>query len=97
MAKIIENDKTTGTVDLYDAFGNKIGEEQKPTVILTVDEARTLRAYKNFLLKYGLREALYCNTCGMSTTADGMRSFVRPNQIGMICRHRMLFYQGYTD
>lgn len=68
----------------------------KPTVILTTEEAELLRKYKQFLQRRGLREAVYCNHCFDGNLEDGMRAFVRDDQILFECRHRMLFYQGQT-
>lgn len=68
----------------------------KPTVILSSEEASLLRQYKKFLMKHGLREAVYCNTCFDGDLDDGMRAFVRDDQILFECRHRMLFYQGQS-
>ena len=82
---------TTGTV--LDANGEPA---VKPTVVLTTEEAELLRHYKQFLARYGLREALYCNTCWQGSLSDGMDVYVTGGQILFKCRHRMLFYQGHT-
>jgi hypothetical protein len=85
------SDVTTGT--LVDANGEVVN---KPTVVLSKEEADLLRTYKKFLQKRGLREALYCNTCWGGNLSDGMDAFVTDGQILMKCRHRMLFFQGQS-
>ena len=69
---------------------------EKPTLILDSKEADLLRRYKKLLLKYGLREALYCNTCFEGNLADGMRAFVTDSQILLDCRCTTRFYQGQS-
>ena len=68
----------------------------KPTQLLTTDEARLLREYKKFLMTHGLREAVYCNECFSGNLSDGMRAHVTDGQILFECRHRMLFYSGQS-
>lgn len=85
------SDVTSGTI--VDADGNVLN---KPTVILSKEEAELLRSYKKFLQKRGLREALFCNTCWQGDLSDGLKAFVTDGQILFECRHRMLFYQGQT-
>lgn len=92
MAAIQTNsDVTTGT--LVDKDGNVLN---KPTVLLSKEEAELLRQYKKFLHKRGLREALYCTTCWQGNLEDGMNAFVTDGQILFTCRHRMLFFQGQS-
>ena len=88
----LPNEVTTGTV--LDANGEVAN---KPTVILTVEEAELLRRYKKFLSAHGLREALYCNNCwDVGNIHDGCNAFVTDSQIGIICRCKMRFHQGQT-
>lgn len=68
----------------------------KPTQILTSEEAALLRRYKKFLLARGLKETLHCNTCFEGNLADGMRAFVTDGNMLLECRHRMLWYQGQS-
>jgi hypothetical protein len=84
-------EKTTGTIILPD------GDQQAiPTIVLDHDTAKLLRDYKkHFLLKFGLREALYCREC-FQTQHDGTDAYVTDNQIAIKCRHRLLFYQGQS-
>lgn len=84
-------DVVTGTI-----LGPDGAALNKPTTILTQQEAELLRQYKKFLLAHGMREALYCNQCFEGDLDDGMRAFVTDGQILFECRHRMLFYQGQT-
>lgn len=68
----------------------------KPTILFDAEEAALLRRYKKLLAKHGLREALYCNACWEGNRSDGMRAFVRDDQILFECRCRTLFHQGQT-
>lgn len=67
------------------------------TVVLDQQEAELLRAYKVFLQKRGLREALYCNACwDRQSMMDGCEAHVTPHQILIKCRCTTRFYQGQT-
>ena len=66
---------------------------QVPTTILDKEEAELLFRYKQFLSKYGLREALYCAECDTQQRNDGIRASVSPREIGILCRHRLLFWR----
>lgn len=68
----------------------------KPTEVLTTEEAELLRKYKQFLQRHSYREALYCDRCWDHDLSDGCKSYVTTNQIGIICRCRMSFFQGLT-
>lgn len=68
----------------------------KPTEILTTEEAELLRKYKKFLSRHGYREALYCDKCWGGNREDGCKAFVTGQQIGILCRCRMTFFQGST-
>jgi hypothetical protein len=92
--KTIENDKFSGTVTLTDAAGHET-VEQRPAIALSKEEASMLRDYKKFLMKYGLREALYCRECD-ATTHSGTEAWVTDAQIVVLCRHRQLVYFGQT-
>lgn len=67
-----------------------------PALTMTTEEAKLLREYKKFLLRHGLKEALYCNSCFEQNRQDGTRAYVTPDQILIECRCRRLFYQGQT-
>jgi len=67
---------------------------ERPTILLTVQEARLLRQYKRFLLEHGLKEALYCTSCWDHQLSHGTRAHVTPSQILIECRCRLRFYQG---
>lgn len=84
-------DMVSGSI--VDARGEVVN---KPTQLLSKDDAELLRKYKKFLASHGLREAVYCNACFEGDLSDGMRAFVTDGQILFECRHRMLFYQGQT-
>lgn len=66
------------------------------TKILSDEDARLLRMYKKFLQRYGLREALYCQSCWTGDRADGCRAFVTTSQISIQCRCTHRFFQGHT-
>jgi hypothetical protein len=68
----------------------------RPTVMLTDDEAKLLRAYKKFLEHHGLREALFCNTCWNLEIHDGLEAYVLGHKIGLICRCTTRLHFGYT-
>ena len=67
-----------------------------PTVVLSMEEAKLLREYKKFLLRQGLKEALYCNACFESNLSHGTEAYVTTDQIVIKCRCRLRFYQGQT-
>jgi hypothetical protein len=69
---------------------------EKPSVAFTAEEAALLRRYKKFLAHHGLREALYCNDCWEGNRSDGLRAFVRDDQILFECRCKTRFHQGPT-
>lgn len=68
----------------------------RPTVMLTRHEARMLREYKKFLMKYHLKEALYCQECWSGARKDGTEAYVRDDKIGIICRCTTRLYLGAT-
>lgn len=68
----------------------------KATRMLTAEEAEILRAYKKFLAKYGLQEALFCTTCGRSTREDGCRAYVQDGKILIECRCTARLYLGQS-
>ena len=68
----------------------------RPTVMLTRHEARLLRDYKKFLLKYALKEALYCSDCWTGHREDGCEAYVQDGKIGIICRCKTRLYLGHT-
>ena len=82
---------TTSTV--VDAHGQPA---TLPTTILTSEELSLLRLYKKFLLKHGLREALYCNTCWNGERADGCEAHVTESQALIKCRCTVRFGQGFA-
>jgi hypothetical protein len=90
---LLKTNTETVVGTLVDANGEVIN---KPTELLSTEEAELLRKYKQFLQKRGLREALYCNTCWQGDLADGMDAHVTASQIVFKCAHRLLFHQGYT-
>ena len=67
---------------------------QVPTLLLSPEDARLLRLYKKFLLRYGLKEALYCDSCWDHNLSHGTESHVTDNEIVIRCRCSLRFYQG---
>jgi hypothetical protein len=84
-------DTTTGTIVNPDGT-----VANRPTVLLTQEEAELLRRYKQFLRKRGLREALYCQSCWDGNREDGCKAFVTTEQIAIVCRCTTRFFQGST-
>lgn len=66
------------------------------SIELTLEEANLLRAYKKFLLKRDLREAVYCNFCWGHSLADGTEFHVTDNDILIKCRCSLRYYKGST-
>lgn len=87
----METERTIGTIVAPDGT-----VATRPTFMLTAKDAALLRAYKRFLQKYHLREALYCNDCFEGDLADGCQAFVTPMQIGILCRCTMRVFNGET-
>ncbi len=86
------SDTVTGTIIAPDGT-----VANRPTIVLSQEEAELLRKYKKFLAARGLREALYCNHCWSGNLADGVsEAYVTNQQIVIKCNHRLLFYQGQT-
>ena len=67
-----------------------------PTVLLSMEDAKLLREYKKFLLRMGLKEAVYCNSCYERNLSHGTEFFVTSDQIMIKCRCQVRFYQGQT-
>lgn len=66
-------------------------------VTLTDAQAKLLREYKKqILIPLGLKEALFCESCGHGSLEDGCKSFVTNEQIGIICRCTMRVFKGQT-
>jgi hypothetical protein len=59
-------------------------------------DAELLRRYKKFLLKYGMKEALWCVRCAADGRPDGLRASVMDDKIEMACRCTVRRYRGQT-
>ena len=68
----------------------------RPTVVISPEDATLLRAYKKLLARYNLREALYCNECWSGDREDGCKAFVQDGQIGIICRCKQRIHMGQS-
>jgi hypothetical protein len=87
----VEIEKTTA--QLVGPNGEVIN---KPTEVLTTEEAELLRKYKTFLRRHNYREALYCARCWDGGLSDGTEAYVTDSQVVVKCRCRLSFYQGQT-
>lgn len=87
--------KANDTVDAT-IYGPDGSVATKAAVRLTDEDATLLRAYKKFLQRYGLQEALFCVTCGHSSREDGCKSFVQDGQILIECRCSARLYLGQS-
>lgn len=67
----------------------KVGTQE-----IDFDEAVLLRAYKKFLQKHELREALYCNRCWGHNLADGCEAHVTDSDIMIKCRCTLRHHKG---
>ena len=66
----------------------------KANVPISFDDANLLRSYKKLLMRLGLREALYCQSCWNSSQHDGCRAHVTDTSILIECRCKTRFFQG---
>lgn len=67
-----------------------------PTRMLTAADAQLLRQYRQFLMTYDLREALYCNACFERDASDGCRAGVTSERIAIVCRCQARVFEGQT-
>lgn len=66
-------------------------------VQMDAEAARIMREYKKkVLLKYGLREALYCNSCFEQNRSDGCEAHVADSGIMIRCRCSVRNFMGPT-
>ena len=64
---------------------------------LTQGDAELLREYrKDFLMRHGYKERLWCLKCDEGGLPSGVRAFVTENRIGMTCRCTSRVYHGRT-
>jgi len=86
------NDMTTGLILTPDGQA-----ASKPTIILSAEQARIMREYKKKVLgPLGLKEALYCDSCWEHDLSHGCNANVTDNQIAIVCRCQIRFFQGPT-
>ena len=64
--------------------------------LLSQHDAELLRKYKKFLLKYGLKEALWCLHCDEAERPPGLRATVTESTIDFACRCTVRRYRGQT-
>jgi hypothetical protein len=64
--------------------------------LFTQSDAELLRKYKTFLMKYKLRESLYCVHCEDAERAPGLRATVTDSKIDFECRCTVRRYRGQT-
>lgn len=82
------------------AIGSIVGPDGEPlaiqTVMFTTDEARILREYKKLLMRYALREAVFCQHCWNHHLSDGLDAFVTDQAIVWKCRCTQRVFNGPT-
>lgn len=83
----------TATSFLVDANGSIA---TTPTVMLSDADAVLMREYKKFLLRNGLREALFCNACWTGEKHDGCEAHVTASDILIKCRCRIRIHKGQS-
>ena len=60
-------------------------------------DAELLREYKKeFLMRHGYQERLWCQKCEEAGIPAGVRAFVAENRIGVTCRCSSRVYTGMT-
>ena len=64
--------------------------------IFAQSDAEMLRSYKKFLLKYHLREKLWCRKCEDAEDHPGLRASVTDSKIDFVCRCTVRRYRGQT-
>jgi hypothetical protein len=85
---------STADATVTDQHGNR---SEVRGLALSDEQAKILREYKKkVLLPLGLREALFCGSCGNASLEDGCKSFVTDSDIGIFCRCTMRHYKGQT-
>lgn len=62
-----------------------------PAVPLTAEDARVVGAYCSWLSRMRLIGKLQCVTCGPDPEVE---VYVDDTRIGIVCPHRMLYYEG---
>lgn len=67
-----------------------------PTVKISDTDAALLRKYKKLLLKYRLREALYCQDCWNGSRHDGCEAHVTDSDILIKCRCTVRVHLGQS-
>lgn len=66
------------------------------TVRFDAEDAALLRRYKKFLAKYGLKEALYCDSCWERNLSHGLEAYVTADKVFMKCRCTIRMFDGPT-
>jgi hypothetical protein len=87
------NIELAGSIDLTDAEGSLL---TRPTVPLSVDEARALRAAARLLRSKRFRMTVRCDACFEGGRGDGMRGEITRAHIALECRCRHLTFNGET-
>jgi hypothetical protein len=82
-----------GEIDLTDADGARL---MRPTVTLSPDEAKVLRAAARLLRVRRFRMTVRCDACFEGNRGDGMRGEINRTSIHLECRCRFLQFHGET-
>jgi hypothetical protein len=64
--------------------------------LLSQADAELLREYKKFLVKYGMRESLWCSKCEAEGRPAGLKAYVTDSKIDFECRCTVRRYRGQT-
>jgi hypothetical protein len=64
--------------------------------LLSQHDAELLRKYKQFLMKYGLKESLWCLKCDDAGQPSGLKAYVTDGKIDFECRCTVRRYRGQT-
>lgn len=59
-------------------------------------DALMLRQYKKLLMKYGLKESLWCQMCAALEQPEGLRASVMDDKIDIECRCTVRRHRGQT-
>lgn len=82
------------TTTLFGPNGERLDE--RPTTLLTVEDAALIRNYYYMLLKAGLEFEVFCRTCGHETREDQAQYKIDDEQVIILCGCSALYHKGAT-
>ena len=68
----------------------------KQNVPMSVEDHQLLLQYRKFLLRQGLREALFCNDCFEGNRNEGTRAHVTDSSVLIECRCKTRSRAGFA-